>query len=196
MGLPIQERDVLPLVGKTAPQTIAALLTRYNPGWEHSRYDLDALAHEKNNFYLALAQDAKIIYPGVKEGIKWLRSLGIKTAVVSNAKKRELETVLKAVGLFDLFDVVISRDATGTFKPDPATYLFGAASVGVGVDECLAIEDSPPGIEAALMAGIPSAAVLTNFTREVMVSPVLGRPDLRPIWIGKSIAELFIALGK
>jgi hypothetical protein len=56
------------------------------------------------------------------------------------------------------------------------------------------VEDSPTGIEASLMAKVPSAAVLTNFKREAMLEPVPGRPDLKPVWIGESIEELFVEL--
>lgn|GEM_PF-6518015 len=41
------------------------------------------------------------------------------------------------------------------------------------------------------MAKIPTAAVMTNFPRKVVESPVPGRPDLRPAWVGASIEDLF-----
>ena len=101
---------------------------------------------------------------------------------------------MKAVGIFDLFDFVTARDDTGTFKPDPFPYLFTTGLLELDVKDCVAIEDSPPGIEAALIAGIPAAAVLTSFTREVMMQPVPGRYDLRPFWIGKSMIDFFAML--
>ena len=194
LNLPVTDADIASMVGKTAPQTLEIFLNRYRPHWSRSAYPLDELAQEKNNIFLELVRHTHIAFPGVEEGLRELRARGIKTAVVSNAKRRELEIVLKATNLYDLFDVVTARDDTGTFKPDPFPYVFTAGLLELGIDECIAIEDSPPGIEAALVAGIRAAAVLTSFSREVMQQPVPGRYDLRPFWIGKSMIEFFAML--
>ena len=66
-----------------------------------------------------------------------------------------------------------------------------AASLGFEPGDCLAVEDSPTGIESALVGKVPAAAVLTNFSRQVMEAPVPGRPDLKPVWIGESMLKLF-----
>ncbi len=191
MGLPFMEADVRGLVGKTGPQIMAALLDRYQPGWTRDEHDLDALALQKNDFYLEEMKLALQPYPGVIDGLNWLRAEGVKTAVVSNARRRELLAALDSLSMTPLFDVLISRDDVQPPKPDPAPFLFGAASVGVNPSDCLAVEDSPPGIESALVGRIPAAAVLTNFSRTVMEMPVPGRPDLRPIWVGESMLEFF-----
>jgi len=194
LNLPVSDADIASMVGKTAPQTLANFLNRYQPYWKKEDYDLDLLAQEKNHLFIELVKQTNVIYPGICDGILELKSRGIKVAVVSNAKRRELEIVLKAVGIFDLFDFVTARDDTGTFKPDPFPYLFTTGLLELDVKDCVAIEDSPPGIEAALIAGIPAAAVLTSFTREVMMQPVPGRYDLRPFWIGKSMIDFFAML--
>ena len=86
---------------------------------------------------------------------------------------------------------IASRDEVPIPKPDPALYLYCAASLSVEPEDCLAVEDSPPGLESALLAHIPSAAVLTTFPRPAVESPVPGRPDLKPIWIGPSVTQVF-----
>lgn len=178
-------------VGKTGPQILAAILDAEKPGWSRDEYDLDRLAFRKNEIYLASAQTGLKPYPGVVDGLHWLRAHGIKRAVVSNAKRRELEGALRGLQMTDLFDVVISRDEIQPPKPHPAPYLFGAASVGEEPADCVAIEDSPPGLEAALTGRIPTAAVTTNFPREQLERPVPGRPDLRPVWIGEGMIAFF-----
>jgi phosphoglycolate phosphatase/beta-phosphoglucomutase len=170
---------------------MARLLDLHRPTWDPKDYDLNDLARRKNVFYLELAKKGLQTYPGVPEGLQWLRSQGIRTAVVSNGKRNELEKTMKHLDLFDLFDQVISRDDAKSSKPDPAPYLLGAALLEVEPHECLAIEDSPTGLEAALFARIPSAAVLTNFPRQALETPVPGRPDLKPRWIFNSIQEFF-----
>lgn len=178
------------MVGKTAPEILRAQLDRFVPGWTRGQFDVDALCRRKNDFYLEAATERLQAYPGVGDLLRWLRSKGVKTGVVSNAKRRELVTALERLELMPLFDAVISRDEIQPPKPDPAPYLFGASAVGAEPADCLAVEDSPPGLEAALRAGIPTAAVLTNFARDQVEAPVPGRPDLRPIWIGPSLLDL------
>jgi beta-phosphoglucomutase len=194
LGLPYVESEIRTMVGFTAPQIMTTILDKYRPGWNPKILDVHALAQQKNDHYLQAAQTELRAYPGVRELLTWMKSVGIKSAVVSNAKRRELESALRWLQILDLFDVVISRDDAGVAKPDPTPYLMAAASLGLEPHECLAVEDSPTGIESALMGKIPAAAVLTNFPRNAMETPVPGRPDLKPIWIGESIQALLDAL--
>lgn len=191
LKVPYDIREIQIQVGRTAPQILTEILDRHIPGWSPAKFDVDALALRKNDYYLRMTQAQLRLYPGVKEGLEWLKAMGIARVVVSNAKRRELEAALKQLGIFDLFDAIVSRDDIQPPKPDPSPYLYGAASVGVQPAQCIAVEDSPPGLEAALLAKIPTAAVMTNFPHEVVEAPVPGRPSLRPVWIGRTIEDFF-----
>jgi beta-phosphoglucomutase len=199
MGMPYHEEDLRKRVGKTAPEILGSLLDQYRPGWQEgdgpSDYNLAKLSLRKNDFYLENAKHKLRAYPNVAEGLRKLKERGVICIVVSNAKRRELENGLKMVGIFDYFDDIISRDEAKKSKPDPTPYLMGAACAGFEPHECLAIEDSPTGLEAALLAKVPAVGVLTNFDRTVLNQPVPGRPDLKPAWIAESMTELFRALG-
>jgi HAD superfamily hydrolase (TIGR01509 family) len=191
IGIPFEESKVRNAVGKTAPEILMMLLRFYRPDWTPSTEQLQTWVNRKNEIYLEEAKAGLKPYPGVQEGLNWLRAHGIKTGVVSNARRRELNSVLDHLGLSPLMDVIISREDAGASKPDPTPYLFGAASLGVEPAECFAIEDSPTGMEAGLLAKIPTAGVLTNFSRSALESPVPGRPDLKPFWIGETIRDFF-----
>jgi beta-phosphoglucomutase len=191
LALPPAHALIHALIGTTAPLILASILDEHRPGWDPAQYDLHALARRKNDVYLRLAEKGLHTFPGVPEGLAWLKSKGVKTAVVSNAKRRELETALRHLGIYELFDTVISRDDAGVAKPDPTAYLMAAASLDAEVGECMAVEDSPAGIEAALLARVPAVAVLSNFPLAVMQAPVPGRPDLKPALVVERIAEFF-----
>lgn len=191
LGIPQDSQMIESMIGKTAPEILTQVLDRYRPDWDPGRYDIHELAARKNQFYLSIAQKQIQSYPGVAEGLRWLRSKKIKTAVVSNARKNELHKILAHLGLREWLDEVISRDDVGQFKPDPTPYLFAAGSLDVEPENCFALEDSPTGLEAALRAKIPSGAVLTTFPQTSLQAPVPGRPDLKPMWIGPSITEFF-----
>ncbi len=191
LGLPEDLEIIQQSVGNTAPTILEALLNRHRPGWSKALYNLDDLAQRKNDFYLTLAPTHLQPYPGVREGLKWLRENNILTAVVSNAKGRELETTLRALQLTPLFDKTYSRDDVAPNKPDPAPYLLAARGFNAPLEQCIAIEDSPPGLEAALRAGIPTVAVCTNFPPETVRHPVPDRPELTPFRIESSIQGFF-----
>lgn len=191
LKLPYDPSIIQLQVGKTAPEILKTILNIYKPGWNPNDYNVNELAKLKSDFYLPLALGGLQAYPGATEGLEWLRSKKIATAVVSNAKRRELKETLERLNLFNYFDLVISRDDVQLPKPDPTPYLFAAASLGLEVQDCMAVEDSPPGIEAALFAKIPSAAITSNFTHQELTYPVPGRPDLQPVWIGSSLVQFF-----
>ncbi|MBC7386323.1 MAG: HAD family phosphatase [Cryobacterium sp.] len=191
MDLPWQEIHFDGLVGRTAPQILATLLNQFRPGWTSADYDVDALALQKNDYYLEFAKTQLAPYPGVREGLAWLKSVGIPCAVVSNARSRELNSSLSQLHLREFFDVVLSRDDVPRPKPDPGPFEFAAASLGFSPEECIAIDDSPTGLEGALLAKCVTASVTTNYPRSALELPIPGRPDLAPIWIGESMDDFF-----
>jgi HAD superfamily hydrolase (TIGR01509 family) len=191
LGMEYSPDEIQRLVGRTAPQILRSELNRQRSGWRAEDYDLDALALRKNDHYLDLLTTRLRPYPGVREGLEWLRDNGIRAAVVSNAKRRELTSALEGLGLAPFFSAILSRDDLRAPKPDPDAYLTGALHAETDPARCLVVEDSPPGLQSALLGGVPAAAVMTNFPREALQQPVPGRPDLRPVWIGSSMVDFF-----
>lgn len=191
MGLPYENVVWNRYVGKPAPLIMAALLDEFKPGWNRADYDLEKLSVEKNDIYLEIAKTQLAPYPGVREGLEWLKSQGIRVAVVSNAKSRELHFAMDTLQLRPFMDVIISRDDSPFPKPHPAMYEKGAAELGLLPSECIAIDDSPTGLESALLAGCAAASITTNYPRDYLVHPVPGRSDLSPVWIGDSTSQFF-----
>jgi beta-phosphoglucomutase len=74
--------------------------------------------------------------------------------------------VLNILGLADEFDVVVTREDVEHGKPDPEIHLLAARELGVQPGECLAVEDSPAGVQGALAAGMEVIAVTTRLTRQ------------------------------
>ncbi len=66
---------------------------------------------------------------------------------------------LGRAGLLDAFDVVVSGDEVEHGKPAPDMFLLAAARLGVEASACVVIEDSPPGVQAGLAAGMFTLAV-------------------------------------
>ena len=78
---------------------------------------------------------------------------------------RQVQRVLKILNLIGQFDFVATRDDVGKGKPDPEIYNLVARELEIPPAQCLVIEDSPAGVQAALAAGMWCIAVTTPFTR-------------------------------
>lgn len=76
-------------------------------------------------------------------------------SVVSSSALRRVLACLKGAGQEGFFgEQVFSAACYGTSKPDPTVYLEAMKKLGITVDDCIAIEDSKTGAEAAFRAGI------------------------------------------
>ena len=95
-----------------------------------------------------------------------VRREGYPTALATQSHREQARRVLDILGLADEFDVIVTRDDVEHGKPDPEMHLLAACELGVGPEECLAIEDSPAGVKAALAAGMEAIAVTTELTRQ------------------------------
>jgi len=94
-----------------------------------------------------------ILYPGVEEGIAFLKSAGYKLGCVTNKAAQFTEPLLKDLGIYDNFSIVISGDTLPQKKPDPAPLLHAAEFFGVTPDEALMLGDSVSDVKAARAAG-------------------------------------------
>lgn len=96
--------------------------------------------------------------PGARELLLELRERGIKTALVTMSVERMAAQVADLLG-FPAFDAIVSGDAVENAKPHPEPYLTAARALGVDAADCVAIEDSIPGLASAAAAGAVAIGV-------------------------------------
>jgi HAD superfamily hydrolase (TIGR01509 family) len=80
----------------------------------------------------------------------------VPMAVVSGGPRDAVMASLEAVGISDLFDVIVTVTDVEHGKPAPDGYLRGIELLGVRAEACVAYEDTSSGIESARGAGIPA----------------------------------------
>jgi HAD superfamily hydrolase (TIGR01509 family) len=88
-----------------------------------------------------------------------LHRRGVPLALVTAARRTELDLVLRRCDLGGAFAATVSADEVAVGKPDPAPYLHGAAALGIPARACLVIEDAVPGLCAAEAAGMTAIVV-------------------------------------
>jgi len=127
----------------------------------------------------------------VSVAIDALDAAGIPYAVGSNGTARKMEISLGQHGLMPRFRAVLSGQAIGRPKPDPAIYLQAARACGADPTRCVVIEDSPSGAGAALAAGIPCLGYAGHGTdtppaRQLAALgvPLFARMDVLPGLLG------------
>ncbi len=126
---------------------------------EYSDAEKEILADRKNNIYVKSLEslDKSAVLDGVFEFIAYLKEKGIKTAVGSASKNTPM--ILEKTGLTEFFDAVSCGLDTQKSKPDPEVFLLAADRLHTSYSECLVIEDSDAGIEAAKRGGMYALAV-------------------------------------
>jgi HAD superfamily hydrolase (TIGR01509 family) len=119
--------------------------------------------------------------PGAVELLDAVRAAGLPHALVTSSERVIAEAVLSALARLGVrFEVVVCAEDVRNPKPDPEPYLLGASLLGADPRCCVALEDSPNGVAAALAAGCVTVAVPG-------LVPISGRPGLHVVG---SLAEL------
>ena len=88
-----------------------------------------------------------------------LRERGVPVAVASSSPRERLQRTLRRAGLLEAFDVTVAGDEVSHGKPAPDMFLLAAERLGVEPGACVVIEDSPPGVQAGVAAGMVTLAV-------------------------------------
>ena len=91
--------------------------------------------------------------PGIRALLALLQEKNIPCAITSSSSIPVIRQHLTDLGLIDGFTALCSGKDVPHGKPAPDIYLHGAAVLGLAPENCLAIEDSPAGIESAFRAG-------------------------------------------
>ncbi|WP_409526318.1 HAD family hydrolase [Nitrincola sp. MINF-07-Sa-05] len=112
-----------------------------------------------------LAKKAFPLMQGVPEAISSFHNAGLKLAVVTGASANGVHTTLQTNEFTHYFSTIVSGDDVRASKPAPDCYLMALERLGITADECLAIEDTQHGLEAAYSAGIKCLALPTEMSK-------------------------------
>lgn len=93
------------------------------------------------------------LYDGVREGLDYMKSQGYLLGCVTNKAEQFTLPLLKALGIFDDFAIVISGDTLAKKKPDPLPLLHSAEHFGVNPKDCMMLGDSVSDVKASRAAG-------------------------------------------
>jgi HAD superfamily hydrolase (TIGR01509 family) len=130
------------------------------------------LVDQKNRIFEELARTEGATISGVHEFLQMLAQNKIPMAICSGALRTEIEMLLEEAGLRHFFTVIISAEQVKKGKPDPEGFLLTLERLNEGCEnpvmgnECIVIEDSHWGLEAARAAGMHTIAVTNTYEAE------------------------------
>jgi HAD superfamily hydrolase (TIGR01509 family) len=141
------------LVGGNLPKTVHVL--REATGTTLPDAGISAAVLERVQ---ELFSDDVPLRPGAANLLREVHAAGIPTALVTSTHRAPAQAALRVLGMH-WFEVVVTGDDVDRHKPHPLPYLTAARLLGVHAGECVAVEDSVPGVTSALAAGCAVVAV-------------------------------------
>ncbi len=104
------------------------------------------------------------LYPDTLDCLDWVRSKGIRTAIVSNWDY-SLHRIVRMLGIYDRFEVVLASLEEGVEKPDPRLFQLCLDKMGVKASETVHVGDNPEDdFQGAINAGIRPVLLDRNRT--------------------------------
>jgi beta-phosphoglucomutase len=171
-GIALTEADYYGSLGMDDATFFRAAFAR--AGREYADADFNRVVEAWTKIHREMISDELPLFPGVVTFVKAL-SRHYPLAVASMASRASIEYVLERAGLAQAFTAVVSAEDVSACKPDPACVnraleklneaRRAAGQSALAPAECLVVEDSPPGIEAARAAGMRALGV-TNTVSE------------------------------
>jgi HAD superfamily hydrolase (TIGR01509 family) len=95
--------------------------------------------------------------PGVRDVIEATRQRGLRHAIATTTSRPNIDAlILATMGMpaDQIFDAIAAGDEVAAKKPAPDVYLLALERLGLPAADCIAIEDSMPGLAAARAAGL------------------------------------------
>ncbi len=124
------------------------------------------------------------IYPGVNAALSYLQAGDYKIGCVTNKAGHFANKLLKSIGLYDEFAIIVSGDTLPVKKPNPQPLLHAADYFSIKADAALMVGDSVTDINAARAAGFQILCVPYGYN--------MGRDihDLKPDAVVETLADL------
>ena len=110
------------------------------------------------------------IQTGAAALVQSVKKNGIPLGLATSSYRDWVNVQLDAIGMSDIFDAIVTGDEVQDGKPSPEIYLTVAQLLNTNPADCLAIEDSPSGIDAAVSSGMYTIAIKTKETTGLNIS--------------------------
>jgi len=147
---------------------------------------LASAIQRKAEHYGAAIRRSMTLVPGACDFVRAAAGEGLALAVVSGALRREIDLVLEVAHLRPHFSVVVAAEDVSACKPDPQGFTRARKALGLAPEQCVVVEDSLPGLDAAHAAGMRCAVLTTSHPADALGAADAVWPNL----VGRRPADL------
>ena len=154
-------------LGYTDYDNVRAVNRDYRMGWDEAT--LEELVRHKTRIFDEVAVEGAVIIDGVLSFVDMLRQNGIPMGVCSGATRNDIDLILEGTSLAGAFDPVVTADDVKEGKPHPEGFELALRRLNergkerILTSQCVVIEDSHWGLEAAGTAGMHTIAVTNTY---------------------------------
>ena len=167
-GLEITEKDYYKTyLGLTDADCFKEIVQKHQAIFKDT--SVETLLKKKKTTFAKLAKTEADIIDGVREFLEMLRKNKIPMAICSGALQSEIELILEGAALSDYFDCIVSAEQVKRGKPYPDGFLLALGKLNeirrekITAKQCIVVEDSHWGLEAAKKAGMHTIAVTNSY---------------------------------
>ena len=134
--------------------------------------EIGDIIEAKSKIFEELTKTEGRTIEGVHDFLKMLEQNHVPMAICSGSLMAEIELMLEEAGLRDFFEAIVSAEQVKKGKPHPEGFLLSLEKLNrgrkspIGAGQCIAIEDSRWGLEAAKAAGMHTIAVTNSYDAE------------------------------
>ena len=155
LGVAFDDALALAMVGRSFADCAAMVEAHYGDGYPVT----ELLGSWHASFDAIVERDGIAVKPGVRELLDWLSAQGIARGVATSTRRERARAKLADAALLPHFQTVVGGDDVARGKPAPDIYVEAARRLGASPPACLVLEDSEPGVRAALAAGMTTVMV-------------------------------------
>lgn len=175
--------DLLSVAG--GKERIRFYLQRYRPEFQIPSESFIADLHAtKTKHYQDLLAEGKIpLRPGVKRLITEAHDQGVRLAIATTSALPNVMALLEHTLDPAWFEVIAAGDIVPAKKPAPDIYHYVLKQLNLEAQDCLVVEDSLHGLQAATEAGLPTIVTVNEYTKNqdfsdaLLVLNNLGEPE-------------------
>ncbi|MEE9324200.1 MAG: HAD family phosphatase [Dehalococcoidia bacterium] len=153
------------IIGTTVEGTWQWLMAHFN--LPHTR---DFWIAQYDSAVLQILKEKVTPSLGLYHLLEELKRRALRLAVASSSRGEWIDAVLSTLKIKGEFQAIVSAEMVERGKPHPDIFLMAAKKLNTPPHQCIVMEDSPRGIEAAKRAGMTAIALLTLYTRHLDLS--------------------------
>ena len=132
--------------------------------WWNNKTSFNEFVIILKQYFNSLKRDySKLLNDNALELLRYLKEDGYKIALASSSQKSVIINALKTSNIIEYFDLITSGDQFKESKPNPEIYLYTINKLHSSKEETIIVEDSYPGIQSAINAGIEVLALKDDY---------------------------------